>query len=95
MSFEIDLLTIEALTAMVTDFTTDPGMRFLTSGIFPTASPDNQGIDTVTWDIETVEREIGNFEGLDSQATPRDLSVIGQQFATVIPKVCIIASMNI
>jgi hypothetical protein len=80
--FEIDLLKREAMTAMVRDFETDPGLRLLNSGIFGT--PQGVEGDTITWDIEAIERDVDNFEGLLSQAGTRQMRRIGQQTATLV-----------
>ena len=82
MSFEIDLLAREVLTEMIRDFETPAGLRLTQLGLFGT--PMNEGVDTVTWDIKTVNRSLGDFEGLDSEATPVKLRTIAQQHATVI-----------
>ncbi len=82
MGFEIDFLSREVLTEMINDFETPAGLRIMESGLFGT--PMNEGVDTVTWDIKVVNRALGNYEGLESEATPIELRTISQQHATVI-----------
>lgn len=82
MSFEIELLSREVLTELIRDFVPPTQLRLLNTGIFGPGM--NEGVDTVTWDIKTVNRELGDYEGLESEATPIALTTIGQQHATVI-----------
>lgn len=82
MGIEIDFLAREVLTEIVRDFETPAGLKIMESGLF--GSPMNEGVDTVTWDIKVVNRELGNYEGLESEATPIALRTISQQHATVI-----------
>ncbi len=82
MSFEIELISREVLTGLIRDFVPPTQLRMLNTGIFGPGM--NGGVDTVTWDIKTVNRALSEYEGLESEATPIALTTIGQQHATVI-----------
>ncbi len=79
---DVDLLRRESLTTLVKDFKTDPKLLLMNANIFGT--PEQVEGDTTKWDVETVERDLGDFEGPDSPATPRKLTKIGEKTATLL-----------
>ena len=76
---ELDILKQEAILGMIEERERED-MVFQSSGLLPEESGVGQ---TFGWDILGVDRDIANFSGRLSAATPRALKVIGHQAASL------------
>lgn len=75
---DVELLRYKSVTGIINAFKVDPNLKMKASGLFPERTIQGQ---TVTWDIQGVQRDIAKFQGKHSPAQIRRASTIGQQTA--------------
>lgn len=78
--YDIELLKQEKLTGIIREFQ-PRNLRLVESGILPVQT---KGGHSAAWDIESIPRDLGTFEGRHSPAGMRSMLTVGQQNASLI-----------